>query len=307
MQKVIISGADGFVGSYTTNYFLNQGVEVLALGRKKQPCRLQKRDGLQYVSCDVFNPQELEKCLPSGEYDAFLHFAWVGSAGEERMNYQLQMRNVIGTVECMKIAHSKGCKRFVGAGSIMEYEAEAAVHKQESRPGMAYIYGMAKQTAHSICKSVANQIGIEFVWPMITNAYGVGEMSPRFINTTLRKMIHNEPLEFTAATQNYDFVYITDVAKAFYLVTLQGIPFCEYMIGSGHAKQLREFILQIQQALAPHNQPLFGNVPFTGTTLPLEVYSIKDIEKDCGYVAEVDIVEGARKTMQWLREMERAE
>ena len=40
LKSVIITGADGFVGSYTTEYFLNQGIEVLALGRKAAPVRL---------------------------------------------------------------------------------------------------------------------------------------------------------------------------------------------------------------------------------------------------------------------------
>lgn len=80
---------------------------------------------------------------------------------------------------------------------------------------------------------------------MITNAYGVGEFSPRFVNTTLRKIIDGEPLRFTAATQNYDFVYVSDVAKAFYLVAKNGKPFREYMIGSGDAKPLKQFILEM--------------------------------------------------------------
>ena len=98
---------------------------------------------------------------------------------------------------------------------------------------MGYIYGMGKHIAHCMCKSVATNIGIDLLWPMISNAYGVGELSPRFVNTTLRKIINGETLQFTAATQNYDFVYVSDVAQAFYKVAINGKPFCEYMIGLG--------------------------------------------------------------------------
>lgn len=44
LKSVIITGADGFVGSYTTEYFLSQGIEVLALGRKAAPVRLKHHD-----------------------------------------------------------------------------------------------------------------------------------------------------------------------------------------------------------------------------------------------------------------------
>ena len=115
------------------------------------------------------------------------------------------------------------------------------------------------------------------------------------------KIIDGEPLRFTAATQNYDFVYVTDVAKAFYLIAKNGKPFCEYMIGSGNARPLKEFIIEMQQALAPDAVPLFGDVPFTGTNMPLSVFGTEETEKDTGFKAEIGFAEGTRRTMEWLK------
>lgn len=299
MENVIITGGSGFVGSYTVKYFLEQGVNVLSIDRaEKGPFEAQ---GLTHLQCDVFNTEELRNKLPVGKYDTFIHFAWAGSAGPARVDYNLQMKNALMTVECLKVAKEIGCTRFVCAGSIMEYEVEAAIHSQGSHPGMGYIYGMGKHIAHCMCKSVAANIGIELVWPMITNAYGAGELSPRFVNTTIRKIINGEPLQFTAATQNYDFVYVTDVAKAFYLIAKNGKPFCEYMIGSGNARPLKEFILEMQQALAPEAVPIFGDIPFTGTNMPLSTFSTAETEKDTGFKAEISFAEGTKKTMEWLK------
>lgn len=301
MNNVIITGADGFVGSYTVKYFLEQGVSVLAIDICEKPNRLEENDNLTYVQCDVMDTEGMKKKIPSGIYDTFIHFAWAGSAGAARVDYNLQMKNAINTVECVKVAKEIGCMRFVCAGSIMEYEVEAAIHSQGSKPGMGYIYGMGKHIAHCMCKSVAVDIGIELIWPMITNAYGVGELSPRFVNTTLRKVINNEPLQFTAATQNYDFVYVTDVARAFYLIAKNGKPFCEYMIGSSDAKPLREFIIEMQQAVAPEAIPVFGDVPFTGTNMPLSTFDTTITENDCGFKAEVSFAQGTKMTYDWLK------
>lgn len=301
MKNVIISGADGFVGSYTVKKFLEEGCRVLALDIGEQPRRLEENSALRYICCDISDVEAMKKQIPAGEYDTFIHFAWAGSAGPARVDYTLQMQNALTTVECMKAAKELGCSRFVCAGSIMEYEVEAAIHAQGSRPGMGYIYGMGKHIAHCMCKSVAVDIGIELVWPMITNAYGVGELSPRFVNTTLRKIINGEPLQFTAATQNYDFVYVTDVANAFHLIAKNGKPFCEYMIGSSSARPLKEFILEMQQALAPEATPLFGDVPFTGTNMPLSTFDTSATEADTGFKAEVSFAEGTRMTMEWLK------
>lgn len=301
MKNVIITGGNGFVGSNTVKYFLGQGMKVLSIDRAETP--VFDAEGLTYLQCDVFDSEELKKKLPSGKYDTFIHFAWAGSAGTARVDYNLQMKNALMTVECLKVAKEIGCHRFLCAGSIMEYEVEAAIHAQGSRPGMGYIYGMGKHIAHCMCKSVAANIGIELVWPMITNAYGAGELSPRFVNTTLRKILNNEPLQFTAATQNYDFVYVTDVARAFYLIAENGKPFCEYMIGSGNARPLKEFILEMHHALAPDATLQFGDIPFTGINMPLSTFSGAATEADTGFRAKISFAEGTRLTFEWLKQL----
>lgn len=186
LKSVIITGADGFVGSYTTEYFLSQGIEVLALGRKAAPVRLKHHDKMVYRQCDITDRSNIIKAAAGKKYDAFIHFAWDGAA-DKRKDYNVQMKNAIDTVECLKAAKEIGCDRFVGAGSIMEYEVEAAIHTDGTRPGMAYIYGIGKHTAHCLCKPVAAELGIDFIWPMITNAYGPGEFTDRFVNSTLKK------------------------------------------------------------------------------------------------------------------------
>jgi nucleoside-diphosphate-sugar epimerase len=305
MQKVIITGADGFVGSYTVKYFIEQGVEVLALDILEKPRRLNSNPLLSYIKCDISVELEALKNKLNGQgYDTFIHFAWAGSAGPQRMDYNLQLENAKNTVACLKLAKEIGCSRFVCAGSIMEYEVEAAVHAQGSKPGMGYIYGMGKHIAHCLCKSVAANIGIDLLWPMITNAYGVGELSPRFVNTTLRKIINNEPLEFTSGIQNYDFVYVSDVAKAFYLIAKNGKPFCEYMIGSGEATRLRDFVCRMISSCDPNATPHFGDVPFTGINMPLSTFDISAIKSDCGFAPTISFEEGTKLTMDWLKTIE---
>lgn len=301
MKRVIITGADGFVGSYTAECFLHQGCQVLALGRKAVPIRLRPREDLIYLPCDAGNAEEILKKVPAGVYDTFVHFAWDGSAGPARTDGALQMHNALVAAQCVRTAKKLGCTRFVGAGSIMEYEVEAVIHGQGARPAMGYVYGMGKQVAHGLCKTAAAEVGIDFLWPMITNAYGPGETAPRFVNTTLRKILWGEPLTFTSANQNYDFVYVADVAAAFYHIAKDGKPFHEYMIGSGQAGALKGFILRMLAACAPEAQPVFGDVPFTGVNLPLEVFDISPMERDCHFKPETSFEEGTQRTLAWLK------
>lgn len=303
-MKVIVTGANGFIGSNTVNYLLSQGVQVIALCHDGHSNHLQPSKLLQVLPFSLENIADAEKLLAKGDYDIFYHFAWKGSAGPQRADTKLQLANAQWTVEALELAYRLGCKRFVCAGSIMEHETIAAAFTQGNRPGMGYIYGGGKLIAHVMCMSVAAKLGIELVWPEITNAYGVGELSPRMVNTTIRKCIKGESPQFTAGTQNYDFVYIDDVARAFYLIGKNGKPFHEYLIGSSTARPLKEFLLEMKQSIAPDLDFIFGDIPFTGTNLPLSVFDCSQTEKDTGFKAEISFAEGTKRTRDWLAGLE---
>jgi len=189
----------------------------------------------------------------------------------------------------------------------MEQETIKAVFNAGNKPGLGYIYGSGKLVAHTMCKSVAADIGIDLLWAMITNAYGVGEKSPRMVNTTIQKCIKGEAPQFTAGTQNYDFVYIDDVAKAFYLIGQNGKPFNEYLIGSSNAKPLKEFLLEMKSAIAPELDFVFGDIPFTGINLTLDDFDCSKTEKDTGFKAEISFAEGCKRTRDWWLEIQKKE
>jgi len=81
MKNVIITGADGFVGSYTVKHFLDNGCKVLALDICEKPHRLTQNANMQYMQCDISNRDAMLKNIPHDVYDTFIHFAWAGSAG----------------------------------------------------------------------------------------------------------------------------------------------------------------------------------------------------------------------------------
>jgi nucleoside-diphosphate-sugar epimerase len=212
MRKAIITGAGGFIGRALTAELLAHDVEVIALDRAEMDIakRLPNSDGLRIVECDLSRILSLNETdrEPFAGADVFYHLGWAGVSGNGRSDYTIQLRNVQWSLDAMNFARESGCARFIGAGSIMEKESSFVGNAQGAKPGVAYIYGTAKSAAHYMTKSLAALYGVDYIWAMITNAYGVGESSPRFINTTIRKILAEEPLEFTIGTQNYDFVVV---------------------------------------------------------------------------------------------------
>ena len=300
-MKAIVTGANGFVGSALVKRLIKAGYDVLAIDLSFEKPRFEVNKQVELLELSIEHINKLPELIDA-KYDIFFHFAWIGSAGPLRTDEKIQTQNALWTVDCLKIASQIGCKKFVCAGTIMEFEVHDVMYSQGTKPALPYIYGVGKVLAHELCKPIANQLGIELVWSYITNAYGVGENSPRFINTTLRKIIAHEPLEFTSGVQNYDFVYIDDVAEAFYLLGEKGKANKGYLIGSGDAKPLKEFIKEMCEENSKDNPPLFGNVPYTGVNTPIENFSIKDLQEDCGYSAKVSFKEGTKRNLEWLKE-----
>lgn len=307
MKKVIVTGANGFVGGALVKELIKNNIEVIALDLEGHDNNIPKSELVKFYSFDLTNAFELRKRMKEKNIDTFYHFAWAGSAGAARADATLQLNNAKWTVDCLKLAKELGCERFVNAGSIMELETIAAAFKEENRPGLGYIYGSGKLVAHTMCKSIAADIGIDLVWAMITNAYGIGEKSPRMVNTTIQKCIRGESPQFTAGTQNYDFVYIDDVARAFRLIGQKGKPFCEYLIGSSNAKPLREFLIEMKEAIAPDLDFIFGDIPFTGVNQPLKDFDCSKTELDTGFRAEISFGEGCRRTRDWWLEVYKEE
>lgn len=301
MSTAVVTGANGFVGSNLVNELLSAGYDIIAVGRNGNFNRLPDSEKILRISCSLDSIESLPDLVEGREADLFFHFAWEGSAGPSRSDYDLQLKNASWCCNAVRVAKRMGASRFIGAGSIMENEVLAACMGGGNKPGPAYIYGSGKLAAHVMASSVAAEFDIDLLWGKITNAYGVGETSPRLVNSTIRKCIAGEAPQFTAGTQNYDFIYIEDAVKAFRLIAEKGVAFSEYLVGSSTARPLRDFLLEMQESIAPELPFQFGDVPFTGINLPLEMFDCSNLEEDTGFRAEVAFGDGCKKTYEWIK------
>jgi UDP-glucose 4-epimerase len=305
-MRAIITGIDGFVGSSVAKELLCNGWSVVGIDLGAQSHSISPNPNFQYFQTNGENVDEVcEKIASLGQGSVFYHFAWRGVSGPDRSDEKIQLNNVQLTIEWLRAAHKIGCIKFISSGSIMEFETNQVIYEQSTKPGLGYVYGSAKIAAHGMCKSIANSLGISLIWAYITNTYGVGERSQRMLNTTLRKIIHNEPLEFTEGTQNYDFIYISDVALAFRLIGEKGLPNKGYVIGSGHPKALRDFLEELLNETRPTNRVSFGAVPYSGVQTPLSYFDITDLSRDTGFCPRVSFSSGVRKTLEWLKSTEK--
>ena len=302
MRQAVVTGANGFIGKMLVSALREQGYQVVALARRFD-AELREREGVLCVDVSGKTDRQLREEIPQGAYDCFFHLAWAGTSGPARADYEAQLDNVKLACRYVELCRDIGCPRFLYASSINEMETYEYLQSDGAQPGGGYIYGAAKLAAHLMAETVACRCGVEFIPVIITNIYGVGEVSARMIYTSIRKLLNREHCSFTAGYQMYDFIYITDAIQSMIHVAQKGKPFHRYYIGSGHPRPLREFLLEMRDIVAPGAELGLGDLPFRGADISYDQFDLDKVERDTGYRNQVPFAEGIRLTADFIRNL----
>lgn len=303
MNIAIVTGANGFVGKAVVKELTSQGIKVFAVVRKnaKKLEDLLNNSNVSIIECNMNSYSELPKQIENA--DVFYHFAWNGSAGPLRADEKIQLENIQYSCDAIRAAAKIGCHKFVMAGSIMEYEVEAIMRTAQS-PVQTTIYCTAKKTADYMCRAIANTLGIGYICGLISNIYGPGEVSPRLINTSIKKILKKEHMAFSAGEQIYDFIYITDAAKIFVAIGEKGSNNKIYYIGSRNPYKLKDFLVEMRDAVDKNVEIGIGELPFCGVSLSYKEFDIDAVYRDTGVEVTVPFSEGIKNTANWIRKEE---
>jgi len=302
-MRVVVTGATGFVGQNLVRALATQNIEVIALVHNKDriPQDWQSFELIQCIECNMRDYATIsDLTLKNFSADILVHLAWAGTSGTQRANEALQLENVQAACDAVRLARRLGCTKFINAGSIMEYEAKNYLSVDGTMPGGGYIYSTAKLTADYMAKCIAKQMDMAYINIIISNIYGVGERSERFLVSTVRKLIKNENVPLTGGQQLYDFIYVTDSVNAIVKVIENGKPFNNYYIGNKTQYPLREFLLRMKQVLASASVLEFGKIPFNGPLLSYEEFDTARLENELGFTPQISFEEGIILLKKWL-------
>lgn len=302
MKKAIVTGATGFLGVWLVKELACQGIEVIAVVRSEQSevGPLTQYDNVRIVVCPLADMASLPTLIEDKNVDVFYHLAWAGTSGVDRADIKLQLGNVQASCDAVKAAAEIGCSKFVNAGSIMEYEAMQYIPMDGSTPGLGSIYSAAKQAADFMAKTLAVSRSMPYVNAIISNIYGAGEKSARFINSTLRRFLNDERAAFTHGEQLYDFIYVSDAARAFYLIGENGKAYTSYYVGNQVPHPLKEFITRIRDVVDNTLELNFGEIPFQGALLLYDEFDMSKLNRELGFVPEISFEQGIEKTIGWI-------
>lgn len=234
-QRVLITGAAGFLGSHLCDLFLSKGYEVIGMdnlitGDLKNINHLEGTADFSFVQHDVTDYVEVE-----GPLDYILHFASPASPIDYlKIPIQTLKVGALGTHNLLGLAKAKKARFMIASTS--EVYGDPLVHPQDetyygnvNTIGPRGVYDEAKRFQESITMAYHRVHELDTRIARIFNTYGPrmrlndGRVIPAFIGQALRG---EELTVFGDGSQTRSFCYVSDLVEGLYhlLMTPYHLP-----------------------------------------------------------------------------------
>ena len=262
---IVITGPTGAIGMALIKQCITEGRKVLAICHRgsKRISQIPNNYLVRVVEadlCDYANLDITDIC--TGEYEVFIHLAWNGTVGDSRNNMALQADNIQYALDAVELAERLGCKTFIGAGSQAEYGRVNEPLRPDTPTFPENGYGIAKLAAGQMTRIRCEQLGLKHIWTRILSVYGPYDGENSMISITLKKMLANEETHFTAGDQIWDYIYSEDASNMMLDLADKGENGQVYLIGSGDARPLKEYIKEMYEVTGCTARLGLGDIPY---------------------------------------------
>ena len=247
MQKVIVTGGAGFIGSHLVNKLIEQEIKVIVL----DDCSTGKYENINskacYINTDIttINPNEfLSKEI---QIDALFHLA-AKTTVQESINKPEYYNNVNvkGTLNMLMLANKLNIKRFIFSSSSSVY-GDAKVPTSENHPlNPLSPYALNKLIGEQYCKLYSDIYNLDTICLRYFNVYGdrMNNEGYKLVFPIFKEqMLNNKPLTINNdGKQRRDFIHVDDIVNANILVAKHKSNFKGdiYNVGNGKSYSINE-------------------------------------------------------------------
>jgi UDP-N-acetylglucosamine 4-epimerase len=227
MEKVLITGVAGFIGSNLAEYLLNHeyeiiGVDNLSNGNLQNLKAIKNHPNFKFYNEDILNNDFINNITIGIDY--VLHQAAIGSVPKSLKNPILYNKvNIEGFLNVLNSSVKNKVKRFIYASSSSVYGDERSKIKNENIIGLPLSpYAFTKSVNEQYASLYSRIYNIETIGLRYFNVFGKnqnpqGEYSaviPKFLNN----LINNIPLQINGDGEfTRDFTYIENIVRANHL------------------------------------------------------------------------------------------
>jgi len=300
MKSAIVTGGNGFIGRRMVKKLQSNQVEVTAIDIYHDEDVIANRGKEKLLKVDYSNLQEAYDKIPES-VDVLYHFAWNGVSANQRNNFDVQLVNINMSFNVMKMAHLKKVKKVILLGSASEFANSNMTIKGKNIASPIEAYGAVKYASNLINTMYASLNGIECIGTIITSVYGPGRDDNNILSYAIKTMLNGEAPSFTPLEQRWDFLYISDLLEALFLIGLRGKSEKTYAVGSGVSKPMKEYIEIIRDAIDPSIILNIGKHPYKAGKPDNSIFNIEELSNDTGFAPNYRFERGIKKVISYFK------
>ena len=250
-RLAVVTGGAGFIGSHMVDVLLDEGFRVHVIdsligGRLEN---LAHRKGESRLAVEVRDIRELpaDDALFAGA-DYVFHFAGIGDivpSIDKPVDYL--STNVMGTVKVLEAARHAKVKKLVYAASSSCYGLAEVPTREDAPISTEYPYALSKYMGEEAVLHWGKVYGLPVNSIRIFNAYGTRSKTSgaygAVFGVFLAQKLAGKPFTVVGdGTQRRDFLFVTDVARAFYAAAITERVNEIYNLGAGNPQPVNKLV-----------------------------------------------------------------
>jgi NAD dependent epimerase/dehydratase len=309
-NKVLITGADGFIGSYLTEMLVAKGYQVKALSQYNSFNNwgwlesINCKDEIEILTGDIRDPHYC-KHITKG-VDIIFHLAALIAIPYSYVAPDSYVdTNIKGTLNICQAAKENGNIRVIHTSTSEVYGTAQYVPIDESHPLQPQSpYSATKIAADAMAMSFYNAFDLPVTIARPFNTYGPRQSARAVIPTIITQIANGEKeIKLGDLTPTRDFNYVEDTCRGFIALAEEGKTIGETInIGSN-------FEISIADTLDIIKELMSSDVKFITDKQRIrpdksEVFRLwcdnSKIEKLTGFKPQTDIRQGLQKTIDWI-------
>ncbi len=300
-MKVLLTGATGAIGLSLIEELRARSSEILVLASPGSPrnslLKSMVSSSMCWRECGL---ADYESFTSNSRFDAMVHMAWSG--GMDRWNIDSNLYSARQCAMAVRLAVRLGCHTFIGTGSQAECGPQTAPLSASTPCTPDTPFGAAKHLAFDLARIEATRAPhLRFIWARILSVYGPRDRESSMVTSALRKLMRGETPAFSNGEQVWDFLYADDAARALADMLERGHDGQIYIVGSGSARPLREYLATLVGPFGIDLRQCLGKVVAGPSTPQWLMADIGPLREHLGWIPRVDFETGVTHTIAYCK------
>lgn len=322
MQRILVTGCNGFIGSHLAEALINKGLTVIGVDSSPYAWDdnyrdIQRKGNFIEITGDLVDEQFVRDILASTKPDVVYHLASVVGV-KYYLNDPLRVIdvNIISTRNLIKAAQKTNCK-LVYASTSEIYGKNPQVPWREDDSDRVLGPTTVERWAYSSSKAVAEHMllaaykafNIPVTVVRFFNVYGPRQRPDLVVPVMVKGALSGKPVPlYDGGRQTRCFTFVEDVVQGVILAgTVPEAAGHVFNIGRSVETTIQELFNEIKAQLKPeynttaeiiNTNLVFGN---TYQDIPRRIPDVRKARKILGWEATTPLPEGLSKTISWWK------